>query len=33
MYVGSTEVGVLFSEEVGEVSYRHRINQLTCNGL
>lgn len=24
---------VFFSEEVGEVSYRHRINQLTCNGL
>lgn len=29
----SAEVGVFFSEEIGEVSYRHRINQLTCNGL
>lgn len=33
IYVGSAEASVLFSEEIGEVAYRHRINQLTCNGL
>lgn len=30
---GSALACVGFSEEIGEVVYRHRINQDTCNGL